>query len=964
MKREDRPDETAVEWVYEPCTNATCQGGDSTIRTQLTTIVRNTSNEEVSRSISWLNMFDQEVRSQSWVHSTTSTPKASIIRRTYDSRGLPYEVSSPHLSETTAYYNTTYTYDALGRPLFARRRTSEMDPAVHETAWTYNGLSTTITTPLNHQVIQRRSVVGEIVEVIDASGTTTYAYDAFSNLARVQGSSGSAIVLVYNKLGLKTSMDDPDLGHSTYTYYPFGEIRSQQDANGSRTDYTYDRLSRPLTRFALGGGDIQDFGIEWEWGRGDNDQKDVGQLIRARRGVLTESYLYDDVARLSRRRIVIGDFYDTYDYEYDYNSIGRLATLTYPMSTNGYRLALQYQYEIGLLRQIVDANAPSTVFWRGNEMTASGSTKQQVLGNGVVTEFGIDAITRLTGSIQSGLGGGATLQNESYLYDTRGNLSQRQNYRLGLTEDFHHDGLDRLEAAEVDSGSGGSSTTALEYGLNGNISSRSDVGSGSLWTYHTAKPHAVTLAGPNTYAYDANGNVVSRNGYEIKWTSDNLPWEINGPGKQLFFRYGPSGERFSQDYINGSTIEITEYIGGLLEKVTSDGLTDWRHYIEVGGAPVALMSRKSTGSNTTRYLLKDALQSVAEVLDTAGATYVSESFAPFGARRDALDWDGDCNCADLTKMKDVTRRGYTGHEMIGGVSMDLIHMNGRVYDSSIGRFLSPDPIVQAPYNSQNLNRYSYVLNNPVSYVDPSGFVCSYIQNISDGADPTYQVGACTGGDTILPDYYDYDDVGSTSYGYGTGAGSGAGGAATDLSAGVSPGIGSPMAPIMMAYQVRGFKVMEPSEAQRWANKCVNSGRSGFGQASPTDRAAYGSDLIDKAVQKVYGQASDAGAVSGYYSSTFGKINSMTNVIDLGNDLYKGDSLRASAGAIDTALDFTGGRVVAFVGGALADEYGGAKGLVDSYRQNIEPTVNLGPMGWAQRYTRSIRGDVNLVGCTP
>jgi hypothetical protein len=54
--------------------------------------------------------------------------------------------------------------------------------------------------------------------------------------------------------------------------------------------------------------------------------------------------------------------------------------------------------------------------------------------------------------------------------------------------------------------------------------------------------------------------------------------------------------------------------------------------------------------------------------------------------------------------------------------MDFIHMNGRVYDPSIGRFLSADPNIQALYNTQSYNRYSYVLNNPLKYSDPSGFL--------------------------------------------------------------------------------------------------------------------------------------------------------------------------------------------------------------------------------------------------
>ncbi|WP_228710817.1 RHS repeat-associated core domain-containing protein [Saccharobesus litoralis] len=62
---------------------------------------------------------------------------------------------------------------------------------------------------------------------------------------------------------------------------------------------------------------------------------------------------------------------------------------------------------------------------------------------------------------------------------------------------------------------------------------------------------------------------------------------------------------------------------------------------------------------------------------------------------------------------------FTGHETVSG--LDIIHMNGRIYDPTIGRFLQADPHIQAPSNSQNYNRYSYVLNNPMSYTDPSGY---------------------------------------------------------------------------------------------------------------------------------------------------------------------------------------------------------------------------------------------------
>ncbi|CAK3917901.1 hypothetical protein VCRA2120E57_510006 [Vibrio crassostreae] len=56
----------------------------------------------------------------------------------------------------------------------------------------------------------------------------------------------------------------------------------------------------------------------------------------------------------------------------------------------------------------------------------------------------------------------------------------------------------------------------------------------------------------------------------------------------------------------------------------------------------------------------------------------------------------------------ITNRGYTDHEEI--VEVGLVHMNGRVYDQELGRFISPDPFVQAPYVTNSFNRYAYVMN--------------------------------------------------------------------------------------------------------------------------------------------------------------------------------------------------------------------------------------------------------------
>jgi len=113
------------------------------------------------------------------------------------------------------------------------------------------------------------------------------------------------------------------------------------------------------------------------------------------------------------------------------------------------------------------------------------------------------------------------------------------------------------------------------------------------------------------------------------------------------------------------------------------------------------------------YIHKDHLGSFDKVTDKNGAIVDSYSFDAWGNRRDANNWTAPDNVPHLFA------RGFTGHEHLD--IFGLINMNGRMYDPLLGRFLSPDPLVQAPDNPQNFNRYSYCLNNPLRYFDPSGF---------------------------------------------------------------------------------------------------------------------------------------------------------------------------------------------------------------------------------------------------
>jgi RHS repeat-associated protein len=158
---------------------------------------------------------------------------------------------------------------------------------------------------------------------------------------------------------------------------------------------------------------------------------------------------------------------------------------------------------------------------------------------------------------------------------------------------------------------------------------------------------------------------------------------------------------------------VTDPTGKRTRKVTIAGVA--MVIDEVVGATVTPVG--------TRYLLKDHLGSVDLVTDQTGAVLDRMSFDAWGRRRN-IDWTalvGSVSDAYPWQSQLVTR-GYTFHEQLDPIGLG--HMNGRVYDPEIGRFLSADIAIQDISNSQSLNAYSYVWNNPLSFTDPSGFFLS------------------------------------------------------------------------------------------------------------------------------------------------------------------------------------------------------------------------------------------------
>ena len=106
-------------------------------------------------------------------------------------------------------------------------------------------------------------------------------------------------------------------------------------------------------------------------------------------------------------------------------------------------------------------------------------------------------------------------------------------------------------------------------------------------------------------------------------------------------------------------------------------------------------------------------------------------------------WLPPVGSAEALADHDADRYGFTHQEMLDNVN--LIHMNGRVYDPTLGRFLSVDPVFEFPTNTQSLNPYSYVLNNPLSMTDPTGYTteCGKGNNQNSPCQPSTTMGTGT-----------------------------------------------------------------------------------------------------------------------------------------------------------------------------------------------------------------------------
>jgi len=649
----------------------------------------------------------------------------------YDSRGRVEFVSKPHYVGDAAQW-TEYKYDLLSRVTHEyppNGGTIVTDYSTDSTYATRTTVTQTIVLPEGGTKTvtstRKDNSIDQLKESVDADNTPTrYSYDALGNLSSVvvNNDVATTVTMQYDLAGNKTHMLDPDAGEITYEYNAAGELRRQiQDPSGlgHRVVTGYDYIGRVKSREEFDGTTTVNY--IWEY---DTAINGIGFLALTSGPDYESTLEYDAFARIHRSTTSLFNETEPKVFRFGYDGFSRKRSTEYPSG-----ISINTGYNSTGYTKRISNKVTNEIYRDVQAVDALGNVIQETYGNGKQTVRQYDpALGKLT-SLQTGTGTTSTeTQNASFSYDSSGNLYQRSNN--AISESFTYDNLSRVKTASTQGLTSGARLINYDYDALGNIVTKSDVSdnNGYFYAENGAGVHAVSRVVKDgstiNYGYDVKGNMTSRNNATINYAVFNKPLSITKPGSQTNFRYNPDREQYYRlSNANGTVTEHFYYGAGTFEVVKQGEQIREKTY--VGDFLVHNKVRQVgslAGGSDVRYLHRDHIGSVEAITDENGTILTRMAFDPYGSRRKA-DWenaDAAFNSALPATTFNTTDRGFTNHEHID--AFGLIQTSGRLYDPVIGRFVSPDDFVQYFESSQSYNRYSYVLNNPLSHTDESGEV--------------------------------------------------------------------------------------------------------------------------------------------------------------------------------------------------------------------------------------------------
>ena len=715
---------------------------------------------------------------------TDSMTGSSAALTEYDALGR--EVRSGKLQADGKWLYTKKEYDDLGR-LKAVSRPLKDDAARQWTQYEYDKFDRVASytdyrgrtvrysySPLMVVADDGRSPVtrifdpfGNVEEVRDGGGTVKFALRPDGKPTRIEAVDG-VTKIAYDGYGRRTNVNVLTVGANTTNYADNGEIASETNSRGETITYGYDNLNR---------------------------------LIAKTTPEFNTTYAYDGFNRTSSVSSTNGT-----SKLLSYDKLGRVETIR--ESLNGKFLQKRFAYSDGNVSSISYLSDKGSLgteyFYYSNgtlvESNLNGNVPIFTLNaennHGQTTEITTGPVTRSYGYTEAGLpssrkatGFNRVLQNLAYSYDAKtGFMLSRTNYTVkeNRNEAFGYDPIGRLVKA---------GDTDITYQANGNILKKDDYGEYIYGGYNLYSPERLRLtpeATPHAFAQD------------VAVTAFERPKSISNGVKKYTFTYNADYEHVCMTTL--STLSPIPgawryYFGGCYEADVRQLSSDATERLYLGGGgyydAVAVLVRKN-GTDSIYYIMRDNLGSITDIVSSDGSVHYKQDYDAWGKPR------GIENSPTLKPVYHFLNRGYCGHEHL--LDMDVINMNARLYDPSMGRFLSPDPYVANPYASQAYNRYSYTLNNPLTFVDRDGENPIAILGIIAGA---YLGGVAANDFNFNPLKWDYSSL-STYVGIAVG-----GAGALFIAQNIASGGLSLAANLSTPYATIGIEVWQGSNGLRF-----------------------------------------------------------------------------------------------------------------------------------------------------
>ncbi len=644
----------------------------------------------------------------------------------YDPLGRASKSSNPYTS--SASYWTETRFDGLGRPLLTIP--PDGSSSSNNISVSYSANCVTATDQAGKSRKSCSDSLGRMAKVYEdpssANYETDYSYNVLDALTGVtQGS--QTRTNTYDGMGRVTSSTTPEAGMVCFGtvsggtcqangYDSYDNLITRTDARGVVTTYTYDTLNRPTqVSYNVAGstGVPATSTVNLYYDSGGSSAYALGRLTSITDGPGSETHTYDQLGRMTQLSKVISG--TTYTTSYAYNLGNELTSITYPSG----RVVAQSYDSVGRLCAV---GASGSTCSTGTTYAASFSynTAQQVTafnyGSGVTASFGYSAdrlqMTSLSysknGTTRFGL-------NYYYKYDssncstgTSGNNGQIQcisdTVDSGRTAHYTYDALTRLSTATTNG-----STPYPAWGLSwtydryGNRTAQS-IASGctgiSCPTNSISVSTSTNRLTGSPYTYDSNGNMTNDGANTLVYDAEDRVTSINSAANE--YTYDGNGRRVKKCapnctsptsrtvYIFSGSQVIAEYDNGAAVGSPT------REYLYAGGSLLARID-----GSTTKYYHQDHLSNRLTA-DSSGTALEQKGHFPFGE-----EW---YQGSDKLKFTTYERDSESGND----------YAMARYEVNRFGRFASPDPIAGNILNPQRLNRYTYVLANPINSVDPAG----------------------------------------------------------------------------------------------------------------------------------------------------------------------------------------------------------------------------------------------------